>query len=803
MTDSSSDILFKTIQDLQVIYQQQPNNLPAMRKEVLRCLSNFFDSPQVILCSKVPFFKLSEDQLAGQVQASAPEATAFILQYKDFLENLYSRSLQQDFAPLAWSPCEEAEKKGLPTQSLLLAPICMAQECFATILLLNSKPFEANALENIRLLLPTISIILHKPLPQFPVQEEVSFPELLDSLPDAVWSMDIAKARYHYLSAACESIFGYTAEELQGFTPKDWQKIILPEDYPLVEAAWEKVMQEGYAQVEFRIRRKDGTIRYLFDKYQLVRNDDGVLRRVNGITRDITKRKTERLRLEVALQREQELNEELSQKEEELSASEEEIRQHLHETSRYNEFLEQTRTVLKNSEERYRYLFEHSPVPMWIYERQSLRFLAANQAVINLYGYTEAEFLQMTLKDICSEEARQEFERFIQQQSGDNPLLQSTGYWEHQRKDGTKVTVEVVVSEILLEDQEANLTLVLDVSEKVNSQRQLIESEAQFRSMFDASVQAYCLIDQNYRLLKVNKLTKVLAQKYFKKELQEGESFLEYVFGERIEVFKENFARALQGESIFLERNISLHGQDIFFEIQYLPIYGMDKKINSVAFVYRDVSAQRQNEILLQKHYRNSKNFRNALNRSAVISITDLEGTILDVNRAFCQLSKFSKREVIGKKHSIVSAQIHDAAFFEEMWAKLCTGKSWRGEICNRAKDGTLYWLEMIINPIQDESGQVYQYLAVSYPISQRKRAEKEKQELLERLAHYAFMNSHNLRRPLANILGLVSLFNSEDAEFDQKIIEKIRVSAFELDKIVHAMNDLLRSNELKNIDSF
>jgi PAS domain S-box-containing protein len=229
----------------------------------------------------------------------------------------------------------------------------------------------------------------------------------------------------------------------------------------------------------------------------------------------------------------------------------------------------------------------------------------------------------------------------------------------------------------------------------------------------------------------------------------------------------------------------------------------VDKKVNSIAFVYRDVSAQRQNEILLQKHYRSSKNFRNALNRSAIISITDLEGTILDVNRAFCQLSKFSKHEVIGKKHSIVSAEIHDAAFFEEMWAKLKSGKSWRGEICNRAKDDTLYWLEMIINPIQDESGKVYQYLAVSYPISQRKKAEKEKQELLERLAHYAFMNSHNLRRPLANILGLVSLFNSENAEFDQKIIEKIRVSAFELDKIVHEMNDLLKSNELKNMDSF
>ncbi len=803
MTDSSSDILFKTVQNLQTFYQQQPNNLPAMRKEVVQCLADFFGNSQMILCSQVPFFELSEDSFIQQMQVSSPKATAFVLQHKDFLQKLFTQSFQQSYTPLAWSPCEEAEKKGLPTQSLLLAPICVAQECFAIILLLSSEPFEAKALENIRLLLPTISIVLYKPLPQFPMHEQVSFPELLNSLPDAVWSMDIAKARYHYLSAACESVFGYTVEELQNFSVEDWQKIILPEDYPLVEAAWEKVMQEGYAQVEFRIRHQDGTMRYLFDKYQLVRNEDGVLRRVNGITRDITKRKTERLLLEAALQREQELNEELSQREEELSASEEEIRQHLQETSRYNEFLEQTRTVLKSSEEKYRYLFEHSPVPMWIYERQSLRFLAVNQAVVNLYGYTEAEFLQMTLKDIRSEEARQEFERFIQQQSGSNPLLQSTGYWEHQRKDGTKITVEVVVSEILLEGQEANLTLVLDVSEKVNSQRQLIESEAQFRSMFDASVQAYCLIDQDYRLLKVNKVTKVLAQKYFKKELQEGDSFLEYVFGERVEVFKENFARALQGESIFLEKNISLHGQDIFFEIQYLPIYGVDKKINSIAFVYRDVSAQRQNEILLQKHYRSSKNFRNALNRSAVISITDLEGTILDVNRAFCQLSKFSKHEVIGKKHSIVSAEIHDAAFFEEMWVKLKSGKSWRGEICNRAKDDTLYWLEMIINPIQDESGKVYQYLAVSYPISQRKKAEKEKQELLERLAHYAFMNSHNLRRPLANILGLVSLFNSEDADFDQKIIEKLRISALELDKIIHTMNDLLRSNELKNIDSF
>ncbi|MCB0276867.1 MAG: PAS domain S-box protein [Calditrichaeota bacterium] len=125
-----------------------------------------------------------------------------------------------------------------------------------------------------------------------------------------------------------------------------------------------------------------------------------------------------------------------------------------------------------------------------------------------------------------------------------------------------------------------------------------------------------------------------------------------------------------------------------------------------------------------------------ALNRSAIVSITDTVGNIVSANEVFCRISGYSSSELVGQNHRLINSGFHPKSFWREMWKSLKAGKIWRAEICNRSKSGELYWVDTTVNPIHDENGKVCQYLSVRYLITERKRNEaalKRVNDLLER----------------------------------------------------------------------
>ncbi len=122
-----------------------------------------------------------------------------------------------------------------------------------------------------------------------------------------------------------------------------------------------------------------------------------------------------------------------------------------------------------------------------------------------------------------------------------------------------------------------------------------------------------------------------------------------------------------------------------------------------------------------------------ALDETAIVSIADPDGLITYANDKFCEISQYSRKELIGQDHRIINSGAHDSVFFEEMWETIKTDK-WRGEVCNKAKDGSLYWVDATIVPFLNGSGTPYQYLAIRFEITDRKRSEvqlrKQKEEI-------------------------------------------------------------------------
>lgn len=125
---------------------------------------------------------------------------------------------------------------------------------------------------------------------------------------------------------------------------------------------------------------------------------------------------------------------------------------------------------------------------------------------------------------------------------------------------------------------------------------------------------------------------------------------------------------------------------------------------------------------------------RYALDQHAIVAVTDAAGVITYVNDRFCEISGYSKDELIGKTHSFVKSDYHSKAFWAAVWRTISRGKVWHGEVCNRAKCGDLYWLDTTITPFCDASGRVTQYVAIRTDITARKAAEATVQATRARL---------------------------------------------------------------------
>ncbi len=252
------------------------------------------------------------------------------------------------------------------------------------------------------------------------------------------------------------------------------------------------------------------------------------------------------------------------------------------------------------------------------------------------------------------------------------------------------------------------------------------------------------------------------------------------------------------------------------------------QKISSeqlILLAIEDITEQKRIENNLAQSLKEVLDYRYALDASSIVDVADEKGIINYVNDNYCRISQYSSDELIGKNHRVINSNYHSEVFMKELWDTIMSGKIWRNELRNKAKDGSFYWVNSTIVPFLDEEQKPYQFVAISIDITDQKMAERELMEAkifaelatgiaeeaqikAERASHNAeeamkakqqFLSnmSHEIRTPLNAIIGFTKIVLKTNLEAKQKeYLTAIKMSG---DALIVLINDIL---DLAKVDA-
>lgn len=211
-----------------------------------------------------------------------------------------------------------------------------------------------------------------------------------------------------------------------------------------------------------------------------------------------------------------------------------------------------------------------------------------------------------------------------------------------------------------------------------------------------------------------------------------------------------------------------------------------------------------QLEFELRKTEDLNAHYKMALDKAAIVAFTDTKGNITYANELFCKVSGYDIDELIGQNHRLLKSGVTSDETFKDLWKTISSGEIWEGEICNRKKDGSLYWLDTVIVPYKNKKGKIEHYMAIRNDVTAFKQKQQELDQALVKaeaaaIAKSDFLStmSHEIRTPLNGIIGMTSLLMDTELSGEQhEFVGSISTSGSALLMIV---NDILDFSKIES----
>ncbi|HBR14549.1 MAG TPA: hypothetical protein DD723_03265 [Candidatus Omnitrophica bacterium] len=358
-------------------------------------------------------------------------------------------------------------------------------------------------------------------------------------------------------------------------------------------------------------------------------------------------------------------------------------------------------------------------------------------------------------------------------------------------------------NKILEDTKKATLNLLEDLREE---RRKLEESEVKIRSVVENAVDGIIVINSQGIIDSFN----AAAARIFGYEAKD-------VLGQNIKMLMPEPYRG-QHDSYLKryketgEKRIIGSGREVHGQHKDGTVFPLDLAVNEMKIgertmftgIVRDITDRKMTQERLRLQ---AKALESAAN---VIIITDTSGIIRWVNPAFTKVTGYMPQEAIGRKSSLINSGKQPKFIYEKLWRMIMDGQVWQGELINRRKDGTFYYVDLTITPVFDENGGIVSYIGISQDITDRKKAEQQmiqQKENLEKvnleLDSFVYTASHDLRAPLRGIASFATFLEEDykdklDAE-GKDYLNEIRKGADRLSALIDDLLTLSRIARIKN----
>jgi diguanylate cyclase (GGDEF)-like protein/PAS domain S-box-containing protein len=379
---------------------------------------------------------------------------------------------------------------------------------------------------------------------------------------------------------------------------------------------------------------------------------------------------------------------------------------------------------LAESERHYRGLFQANPLPMWIFDRKSLRFLAVNEAAIQQYGYSRAEFLSMAISDIRPPEDVPSLRAHVDQLR--ETAVARAGLWKHLRKDGTELEVEIIGHALSYEGRDAQLITVHDLTPLRRAEQELAESDASLRFLLGALDDVIWLSKPDSgQMLYISPNVERVFGRTVADFLGNPELWYTMVHPEDAERFATEYARLTVARSTAVQyRILRPDGEVRWLDARVAVVDdAAGRPLRAIGIVSDVTERHRADEELRLA----AQVFEFA---EEAIVITDPNERILRVNKSFTRVTGYTAEEAIGQTPRLLASGRHDAEFYSELWRALGQDGHWAGEVWNRRKNNELYPEWLSITRLRGRDGNPSHYVGIFADLSERKHSENRIHQL-------------------------------------------------------------------------
>ncbi len=293
------------------------------------------------------------------------------------------------------------------------------------------------------------------------------------------------------------------------------------------------------------------------------------------------------------------------------------------------------------------------------------------------------------------------------------------------------------------------------IVQRCRAEARLFLNGARLDALIETSVDLFWSVDRDLRLVEGNGLFHAKVGAALGRTIRRGEPAIDARLpADTIADWRGYYARAFAGERFSVEIPTLYQAEPAVIEYQFGPIADPDGTIVGATVWGWDITERRRNEDRLRTRSR-------AVEQSpACVVITDTAGTIEYVNPKFTDLTGYTSEEAVGQNSRILKSGRNTPATYEDLWATITAGREWHGELCNRRKDGSLYWESASISPIVEPDGTITHFVAVKEDISERRALQERllRSQTLEAVARLAGGVAHDFNNALGTIDGYAEL---------------------------------------------